>query len=137
MENIYIRGIAGAVIGLASYFFGALDALLTALLAMMAIDFATGIIKAVVFKELDSRKMSLGGARKVGIMLVVAVSNVIDGILELGGLLRTVTISYFIANEGISLLENWSLMGLPVPVKLRNVLAQLRGNDDAPGDKEV
>ena len=129
MENICIRGIAGAIIGLASYFFGAADALLTALLAMISIDFVTGFIKAVIFRELDSRKMSLGGARKVGIMLVVAVSNVIDGVMDLGGLLRTVSISYFIANEGISLLENWSMLGLPVPAKLRSVLGQLRGGD--------
>ena len=126
MENIYIKTIAGAAISLAGYLFGVADALLLALLAMIGIDFITGLIKAVLHKELSSQRMFLGGARKLGMMLIVAVANVIDNVLEMGGVLRAVTISYFIANEGISLLENWSLMGLPVPKKLRSVLGALR-----------
>ncbi|MDR2166712.1 MAG: phage holin family protein [Clostridiales bacterium] len=126
LENIYIRGIIGGAISLAAYLFGALDALLLALMAMMGIDFVTGIIKAAVLKEVTSQKMFLGGARKIGIFFIVAVSNLVDNILELGGVLRTVTIAYFMANEAISLLENWSLMGLPIPKKLKDVLIQLR-----------
>ena len=129
MENIAYRGIAGTVVGFAGYMFGALDALFSALLLMICLDFLTGFIKALAMKSLSSQKMFTGGVRKIGILLIVAAANVIDSVMELGGLLRSVTISYFIANEGISFLENWSQLGLPVPQKLRNMLAVL-GNKD-------
>jgi toxin secretion/phage lysis holin len=126
LENIYIKGIIGGIIGVLVYLFGGADALLVALMAMMGIDFVTGIIKAAVLKEITSQKMFLGGARKIGIFFIVAVANIIDGVLELGGVLRSVTIIYFIANEGVSLIENWSAMGLPIPRKLKEILLQLR-----------
>ena len=93
---------------------------------MIIIDFISGIIKAVYLKNLSSNVMFLGGIRKIGIFFIVSAANVLDGVLELNGLLRTLTISYFIANEGVSMLENWSLMGLPIPEKLRNTLLQLK-----------
>ncbi|MCL2169515.1 MAG: phage holin family protein [Defluviitaleaceae bacterium] len=125
-ENIYVRGFYGGVIGILAYLFGGMDALMTGLIAMMGIDFATGIIKAVVMGELTSQKMFVGGVRKIGMFFIVAVANLVDGLLELGGVLRAATICYFIANEGISMLENWSLMGLPIPSRLKDVLAQLK-----------
>lgn len=128
MNGILPRGVAGAIIALATYLFGSLDNLLLALIAMIGLDFATGIIKAVVLKEVNSKKMFAGGAQKVGVFLIVAVANLIDGVLALDGVLRAITISYFIANEGISMIENWALMGLPIPDKLREVLAQLGGH---------
>ncbi|MCL2236575.1 MAG: phage holin family protein [Defluviitaleaceae bacterium] len=127
MGGVFIKGLMGAIIGVSTYLFGAADNLMLALIAMMGIDFVTGIIKAAALKEVNSRKMFIGGAQKVGVLLIVAVANLIDGVLELNGVLRTVTISYFIANEGMSLLENWALMGLPIPDRLRDVLAQLQG----------
>jgi len=138
LENVYIRGIAAAAISLATYLFGGMDALLAALIAMVCIDFVTGIIKATMFRDISSEKMFAGGAKKIGIMLIVATANLIDSVLELGGVMRSVTISYFIANEGISMLENWSLMGLPVPRKLSNVLRVIKGkaNDEVEKDEE-
>jgi len=130
MENIYIRGIVGASISLLTYLFGGMDSLLAALIAMICIDFVTGIIKAAVLRDIASQKMFLGGAKKIGIMFIVATSNIVDHVLELGGVLRAITISYFIANEGISMLENWSQLGLPVPNRLRNVLREIKGQGD-------
>ena len=132
LENIYIRGLFGAVISLSAYLFGGADALLLALIAMMGIDFVTGIIKAIALKDLTSQKMFIGGARKIGMMLIVAVANLVDGILELNGVLRSVTIAYFIANEGISMLENWAMLGLPIPGRLRDVLKQLQDKSSKP-----
>ena len=135
LENVYIRGIAAAAISLLTYLFGGIDTLMAALVAMMCIDFVTGIIKAVTMRDVSSEKMFMGGAKKIGIMFIIATANIIDNVLELGGVLRSVTISYFIANEGISMLENWSLMGLPVPQRLRNVLRELKGEGSK--DKET
>jgi len=130
LQYVYARGLIGGIIGLFAYLFGGADAIMLALIAMMVIDFVTGLIKAAVLKEITSEKMFVGGARKIGMFCIVAVANLIDGILGLGGALRTATIAYFIANEGISLLENWSLMGLPIPNKLRGVLMQLRDKEE-------
>lgn len=126
MTGILIKGLIGTTIGISTYLLGAVDNLLLALIAMVGLDFTTGIIKAITLRELDSRKMFFGGLQKIGVFLLVAVANLIDGVLELGGVLRVVTISYFIANEGMSLLENWALMGLPIPDKLKLVLSQLK-----------
>ena len=130
LENVYIKGATAAAISLFSYLLGGMDSLLAALVAMICIDFATGIIKAIALRDLSSGKMFMGGAKKIGILLIVSTANLVDSVMELGGVLRSVTIAYFIANEGISLLENWSLMGLPVPARLRNVLRELRGQGD-------
>ena len=137
LENVYIIGFTTAIIGLFTYLLGGMDSLLAALIAMICIDFVTGIIKAVALRDVSSGKMFMGGAKKIGIMLIVATANLVDSILELGGVLRTITISYFIANEGISMLENWSLLGLPVPQRLRNVLRELKGSGDKEDKKEI
>jgi len=130
IENIYIRGAVAAFISLMSYLFGGLDALLSALVAMIIIDFISGLIKAVALREVASEKMLIGGAKKVGIMFIVAVANIICSVLETDDILRSMIISYFIASESISILENWSMLGLPVPKKLRNVLALLQGEKE-------
>ncbi|MCL2575123.1 MAG: phage holin family protein [Defluviitaleaceae bacterium] len=129
-ENIYIRGFIGGVISLFTYLIGGTDALLLALFAMMGIDFVTGIIKAGVMRDISSYKMFVGAARKIGMFFIVAVGNLVDSVLELGGVLRTITISYFIANEALSMLENWSLMGLPVPKRLQDILKALKDRGD-------
>jgi len=129
MENIYVRAIGAGLISLSVYLFGGVDKLLMALMAMMCIDFITGIIKAIALKGVRSQKFFMGGARKIGMLLIVAAANLIDKILELGGTLRTVSISYFIANEGISVLENWAIMGLPIPKKLSVMLGQMKNKD--------
>lgn len=130
MHNMYIRAILGFFVALCSYLFGGLDGLLMALIAMVILDFISGLLKAINYKELTSNKTYKGGIRKIGIFVIVAMGNIIDNALELGGLLRAMTISYFIANEGISILENWSSLGLPVPERLRKVLKQLHDKDD-------
>ena len=128
LNNVYFKGLAGVALCAASFLFGAADGLIMALLAITAIDFATGIAKAISQKGLSSRKMFAGGALKIGLFLVVAVANIIDVALHLGGVLRAATISYFIANEAISILENWGALGLPIPQKLRDVLSQLKND---------
>ena len=129
MESIWLKGLLGGVIGLSTYLFGGFDAVLAALLALIAIDFITGIIKSVILKNVSSLKMFEGGAKKIGILLIVAVANIVDNALDMGSILRAVTISYFIANEGISILENWSMLGLPIPQRLKDILAQVRKDE--------
>lgn len=114
-----------------AYLFGGMDAMLGILIAFMTIDFISGFTKAWALKEFDSSKFYIGGVKKFGILLIVAVAAQLDTIISLDGMaLRTVAISYYIANEGFSILENWGALGLPLPKVLKDALAKLRKDDD-------
>jgi toxin secretion/phage lysis holin len=123
----------GALLG---WYLGGLDGLLYALIAFVAVDYITGLLRAVVEKNLSSRIGAKGIAKKVAIFLVVGIGHLIDTHL-LGGTgapLRTAVIFFYIANEGVSLLENATAIGLPVPEQLKNVLAQLHGKTEGTED---
>ena len=110
-----------------AYIFGGMDTMLSILIVFMTIDFISGFIKAWVLKEFDSSKFYMGGVKKIGILLIVAVATQLDLLIAIdGAALRTVTVSYYIANEGFSILENWGEMGLPLPEPIKNALARLR-----------
>lgn len=128
MLNI-IKGLIAAVGGGVAYWLGGLDKLLTALLVLIIVDYITGIAKAVHNKALSSEVGFRGIAKKVLTLSVVALAFVLDQVT--GGVLplREVTIVFFIANEGLSILENAAGTGLPIPQKLMDALAQLKGRD--------
>ena len=83
-------------------------------------------------KKLSSQIGAHGIAKKEALFLVVGIGHLIDPYLinSTGAPLRTAVIFFYIANEGISLLENATAIGLPVPNKLKDVLAQLHGKDE-------
>lgn len=114
-----------------AYLFGGMDAMLTILIVFMTIDFISGFTKAWALKEFDSSKFYIGGVKKLGILLIVAVAAQLDTIIHIESVaLRIVAISYYIANEGFSILENWGALGLPLPKALKDALAKLRKDDD-------
>ncbi len=121
-----------AAIGTAlSYVFGGMDTMLTILIIFMTIDFISGFTKAWALKEFDSSKFYIGGVKKLGILLIVAVATLLDNIIHIDSVaLRTVAISYYIANEGFSILENWGALGLPLPKAIKSALAKLRKDED-------
>lgn len=119
-----------------AYVFGELNTMLTILLIFIAIDFLSGFVKAWMLKEFDSGKFYLGGVKKIGILLIVAVASQLDHLIAVDNMaLRTVAISYYIANEGFSILENWGAMGLPLPNALKNALAKLK-KEDSDGENQ-
>ena len=122
---------------------GGWDAALAVLVAFMALDYSTGVILALVFHK--SRKTDGGGlssaaglkglVRKGVILLVVWVAALLDQLTGVG-YVRTAVILFFIANEGLSILENVGLMGVPLPAFLRRALEAMREkNDDPDADK--
>ena len=114
-----------------AYVFGGMDSMLTILIVFMTMDFISGFTKAWLLKEFDSSKFYIGGVKKFGILLIVGVATLLDTIITVDGMaLRTVAISYYIANEGFSILENWGALGLPLPKVLKEALAKLRKDDD-------
>lgn len=134
--NVVQAGIA-AIGGGVGWFFGELDGFFYALIAFVVIDYLTGIMCAIVDKSLSSNVGFRGIFRKVLSFIMVGIAHVIDSqIIGSGDALRTAVIFFYISNEGVSLLENAGHMGLPIPEKLKEVLAQLHDRTDAGEDTE-
>lgn len=103
------------------YLFGPVK-FLDLLIVLMVIDIITGIFKAIKNHNLWSRKSLFGYARKILVFLVIITANVVDQILNLGGVLTFITVSFYIYNEGLSILENLAEVGVPVPAGLAEKL---------------
>ncbi len=120
---------SGAII---NYLWGGLDVMFIALLTFMALDFVTGIICGIKKGELDSHRAYLGITRKkMMILIMVAVAVVLDRLLNMPETARVLVIYYYIAMEGISILENAAKLDFPVPPKLKAILAQLQDKEDS------
>ena len=86
---------------------------------------------AILEKQLSSEIGFKGIFKKVLIFILVGAAHIIDyKVLGNGSVIRTAVIFFYISNEGISILENASKIGLPIPQKLRNILEQLRKDGD-------
>lgn len=96
--------------------------LLYFLMILMGLDIATGIGKAIKNKNLWSRKSLFGFSRKIFIFIIVILANIIDQILALNGGLVVLTIFFYIANEGLSIIENCSEMGVLIPKEIAEKL---------------
>lgn len=96
--------------------------LLYFLMILMGLDIATGIGKAIKNKNLWSRKSLFGFSRKIFIFIIVILANIIDQILALNGGLVVFTIFFYIANEGLSIIENCSEMGVLIPKEIAEKL---------------
>jgi toxin secretion/phage lysis holin len=128
---IWAETAIAALGGLLGWFIGGIDGFLYALIAFVVVDYLTGVLRAVVEKQLSSRIGAKGIAKKVAIFLVVGIAHLADVyLLGDGAVLRTAVIFFYIANEGVSLLENASAIGLPVPPRLKDVLAQLHEKEE-------
>ena len=135
MKNIWngIQLAFTAFGGFLGWFLGGVDGFLYALIAFAIIDYITGVMCAIADKNLSSGVGFKGICRKVLIFAMVGIGNIIDvQVLGTPGVLRTAVIFFYLSNEGVSILENSAHLGLPVPDKLKEVLAQLhnRGGND-------
>ena len=129
MNDIYKSFISG-IIGIMGFLIGDFDGLFKALLVLIIADYITGVIVAVVHKKLSSEIGAKGIAKKILMLIIVAVANVLDvQIIGGGAALRNITIIFYAANEVISLLENTGALGVPYPKKLMDVLQQLKNKD--------
>ena len=117
--------------GWLGYFLGGVDGLLIALIIFMALDYVTGIMCAIVDKKLSSAVGFKGICKKVLILMLVGVANILDvHVVGNGSALRGAVIAVYLSNEGLSLLENAAYIGLPVPDKLREILSQLHNREN-------
>ena len=117
--------------GLGGWLLGGVDSLVYALVAFVAIDYITGFLLAVYEKKISSDIGFRGICRKVLIFALVAAGNIIDQyIIGSGSALRIMLIMFYLSNEGISILENASKMGVPFPQKLKDVLQSNSSSSD-------
>lgn len=124
------------IISVFSYLMGGIDALLTALMILIVLDYITGLLKALYNKELSSTIGYKGIIKKICIFIIIAVSVLIETNFNINGI-RNLTITFFAVNEALSLLENVGAMGIPLPKQLKEALSQLRGGNDDENNKKL
>lgn len=124
--NLLIAGLGTFL----TWLFGAWDIALMVLVCFMVLDYLTGLIKAYLTKKLSSNVGLHGIARKSVILIVLIMSVMLDRILNSGTwVFRTLVCYFYIANEGLSILENCSVIGLPIPNKIQEALEQLKNKE--------
>ena len=132
-----IQMAVAAIGGWLGYFLGGMDGLMIALIVFMALDYITGLMCAMIDNKLSSAVGFKGICKKVLILMLVGVANVADiHIVGTGSALRSAVICFYLSNESVSMLENAAHLGLPIPEKLKSVLAQLHGREDETESKE-
>ena len=135
-----IAGVAGAIAGL----FGEWTTMLTILVVVMALDYISGWIVAWCGKSpktesggLSSKIGFIGIAKKGFIMLLVLLATLLDRAIGNDTyIFQSSLVLYYIANEGLSILENAALLGVQFPDKLKRALETMRENEDKPPDPE-
>ena len=126
-----IQAAITALGGWLGYFLGGMDGLLIALLVFVILDYVTGVMRVIAEHKLSSAIGFKGICRKVLIFALVGVGHVLDThVVGTGSALRSAVICFYLSNEGVSLLENASHLGLPVPEKLKEILSQLHDRSD-------
>ena len=135
MDNMVdvLRIAAAGIGGIATYIWGPWDALIIALVAMVIIDYITGVIKAAVQGKLSSAVGFRGLLKKVAIFLLVAVGVMVDRVIPATNeAVRSAVIFFYIANEGLSILENAGELGLPLPAALKKSLEKMKDKGTGP-----
>lgn len=124
--------------GFIGWFLGGFDGFLYALVVFVVMDYFTGVLAAGVKKELSSEVGFKGIAKKVCIFVLVGIANIVDTqVIHDGAAIRTAVIFFYLANEGISVLENSAVIGLPVPEKLKEMLLRLTEEEHSQGGGDV
>lgn len=127
----FFKLIFGGIVTAVSGFLGGMDGIMYALLAFISIDYITGVAVAIKQKKLSSEVGFWGLVRKVCIIALVGVAHFVDVyVMHTGDIFRTAIALYYIGNEGVSLLENMGNLGVPLSKKLKDVLEQLKTDND-------
>lgn len=121
-----ICSILGLLLTYIVYLLGGIDIAMQCLLIAIVLDYISGMIKAFNLKQLSSKVGFKGIMKKVGVLLIVMLGVLVDRVTGDTGAIRTLVIYYFVANEGLSIIENLSLAGVPIPKGLKKALKALK-----------
>lgn len=126
-----LQFIFSAIGGMLGWYLGGVDGFMYALITFVIIDYITGLMVAVLEHKLSSEIGFRGIFKKVLIFALVGIGNMIDiHLIGSSSVVRTAVIFFYVSNEGISIIENAARIGLPVPKKLLDVLAQIKSKGD-------
>lgn len=131
----FINNAISVVLTTFIYLVGGIDVAMKSLLIVIVIDYITGVMGAIYNKELNSTIGLKGILKKFSYLIIVSLSVILDRIVGDTGAIRTLVIYFFVANDGISIVENIGKMGVPLPKKLTEVLEQLRNKGDEESGK--
>lgn len=127
----YFNAIVAVLATFFTYIFGSWDLALQVLIVFMVLDYGTGVLYAFLNNQLNSEVGFKGLVKKLMILVVLIIGVMLDRMLGNGiWVFRTLVCYFYIANEGISLLENVGNIGIPIPNKIRNALEQLNKDDE-------
>lgn len=136
MKNLIniIQAIFATIGGYIGWFLGGADGFMYALITFVVIDYVTGLMVAVLERKLSSEVGFRRIFKKVLIFAFVGIGNIIDVyLLKNGSAIRTAVIFFYVSNEGISIIENSSKIGLPIPQRLKDILEQLNKEEKSNG----
>ena len=122
----YLSAILATLGYLFIYLLGGWDVALQCLLLAIVFDYISGIIKAFHTKTLSSKIGFYGILKKVGVLLIVMLGVLVDKVTGNTGAVRTLVIYYFVANEGLSVIENLGQSGVPIPDSIKKALKALK-----------
>ena len=125
MKEIY-NAIVATLLTAFIYLVGGLDVAMIALLIAIILDYVSGMIKAFVTKELSSKIGFRGIVKKTALLIVVMLAVLVDRVTGETGAVRTLVIYYFVANEGLSIIENLGQAGVPIPQSIKKALKALK-----------
>lgn len=121
-SSLTLGAIGGTVVNL----LGGWDLLLQTIILLIVIDYLSGILKAIYKRKLSSSLGYKGIVKKIMMLLVIALAYAIQQIFSVNIPIREITISLFIGNESLSILENAAVCDLPIPKSLKEVLIQVK-----------
>ena len=128
----YFNGIVAIIATFFTYLFGSFDLVLQVLVVFMILDYLTGVLYAFLTNQLNSEVGFKGLVKKLMILVVLIIAVMLDRMLGNGTwVFRTLVCYFYIANEGISLLENVGNIGIPIPNKIKNALEQLNKDEES------
>lgn len=131
MKRQLFNTIVAVLGGIATYLFGGWDTPLATISLLMVLDYITGLISAFIRNKLNSKIGYRGIAKKGSILIVIIVAVLLDRLLNNGiWVFRTLVCYFYVANEGISILENVGKSGVPLPPKLLKALEQLKKKEE-------
>ena len=125
MKEIY-NSIIATLLTSFIYLVGGIDVAMSCLLISIAIDYISGLIKGIITKQLSSKTGFRGILKKVACLLVVMLAVLVDRVTGETGAIRTLVIYYFVANEGLSIIENLSQAGVPIPQTIKKTLRVMK-----------
>ncbi|EGD46721.1 toxin secretion/phage lysis holin [Ruminiclostridium papyrosolvens DSM 2782] len=127
MCKFSINTLVALVATIFTWLFGTWDLAISVLVTFIVLDYCTGLIKGYVLKKLSSDIGLKGLARKAVIFIVLIVAVSLDRLSGSGQwVFRTLVCYFYIANEGLSIIENCAQLGLPIPQKIKEALIQLK-----------